>query len=297
MAIQLNDETLEAFQDSMRVAGTIELPFAVPYLWVINGDVKLEAVGGAQYFGGWSTDAQKMIEAGQDYGKDTAPAGWIRQQVISSTGQRVDSFLSRSAIVAPIDFRRSWFWKGDGGLVQRSPDYFQGSRQHVQALVYLAGKSNGSINPWGPAVISAKGFQANNLLKSFETWNKATASIRKQVAPGVPAWFFYLAIGTFGTERHDRMVGPTGKQSGITPIGPYIPETITADQMESLFVGQEIANDMVIIKREAQEWLKAWGTPSPRGPAQASPAAPIIEEAYPVPPEEPPLPDDGDVPF
>jgi hypothetical protein len=295
MTIQLDDDTLQAFQGTMQTSGSIELPFPVPYIWIINGDPKLKELGGPQAFGGWQVEAEKMLEAGMTYSSNEPPAGFIRKDVTSTDGKVTDSFLTRSVIVAPIDFRKSWFMKTPGGLVQRSADYFEGSRQHAQALVYLAGKKDGVFQPWGPAVLSAKGWQVKNLLKAFESWNKATATARQKVAPGVPAWFFYLAIGTFGTEVNTVMVGGNAK-SPITPIGAYIPDKVTEAQIESLFVGQEVANEMVLLKKDAQEWLHAWGSPTPRGYVQQAPAQ-IIEEGQPFP-DEPPFPtDETEIPF
>jgi hypothetical protein len=297
MTIQIDQETLDEFQGTMQTSGTIELPFPVPYIWVINGDLKLKELGGPQAFGGWQVEAEKMLEAGLPYGQTEPPSGYVRKNVLDGKGKQVDSFLTRSVIVAPIDFRKSWFMKTPGGLVQRSADYFEGSRQHAQALVYLAGKKEGVFQPWGPAVLSAKGWQVKNLLKAFESWNKATTTPRQKVAPGVPAWFFYLAIGTFGAEVNTVMVGKGSDTSPITPISAYIPEKITEEQVESLFVGQEVADDMAMLKRDAQEWLHAWGSPTPRGTTQVQPAA-ILEETGGYAPEEPQFSgDEPDIPF
>ena len=296
MTIQMDEETLAASQDGMQVSSMIELPFPAPYLWVINGDVKLKASGGAQYFGGFSTDAEKLIEAGLPYNQTEPPAGWTREEIIAANGKSIDSFMSRSVIVAPIDFRKSWFWKTPGGIAQRSADYFQGARQHVQALVYLSGKKDGAFVPWGPAVLSAKGFQAKNLLHAFEVWNKATDGQRKKVAPGVPAWFFYLAIGTFGPDRKTEMVGQGSQQSPITPISAYVPDVITPEQVEALFVGNDIAKEMMLTKKDAAEWLKAWGTPTPRGVVPVAGAPIVAETGNALPPEEPPF-EEEEVPF
>lgn len=296
MPISLDTETAAALnQTSIVASGAIELPFPAPYLWVINGDARLKTTGDARYFGGWATDAEKMAEISLIYGGTESPAGWLREEIVAESNKSLDCYLTRSVLCAPIDLRKSWFVMATGGSVSRSPDYFAGSRQHVQALVWLAGKSaDGKITPWGPAVLSAKGFQAKNLLQSFADWTHQTESLRRKIAPGVPAWCFYLAIGTFGKERKTKMVGASGAQSPITPIGAYIPDHLTEETLESLFVGQEIASEMVRAKQDAAEWLQAWGTPSPKPAGQAAPQAAL-------PPDESdfldPIPPGEEIPF
>jgi hypothetical protein len=52
-----------------------------------------------------------------------------------------------------------------------------------------------------------------------------------------------------------------------------------------------------MLKRDAQEWLHAWGSPTPRGTTQVQPAA-ILEETGGYAPEEPQFSgDEPDIPF
>jgi hypothetical protein len=107
-------------------------------------------------------------------------------------------------------------------------------------------------------VLTAKGYQARNLLDAFNLWNKATAPIRWKAAPGVPAWCFYLSLGTYGKERHVMNVGKPGAQSPITPITAYIPESFDEELISSLFVGEELAEKMAELQDQAADWLGAW---------------------------------------
>jgi hypothetical protein len=162
-------------------------------------------------------------------------------------------------IVAPIGRRVSWLTDG-----KRSSEYVEGGRRHLQVLAYMAEAQgdNGSrtYTPWGPVVLTSKGYQARNLLDSFARWDRATAQIRRKIAPGVPAWCFYLALGTFEKDRHVMNVGKPGAQSPITPITSYIPEHLTEDLINNLFVGNEIAAVMSDLQDQAAEWLAAWKT-------------------------------------
>jgi hypothetical protein len=78
----------------------------------------------------------------------------------------------------------------------------------------------------------------------------------------VPAWCFYLSLGTFGKERQVANVGKPGAQSPITPITAYIPDKLTDELMSSLFVGNEVAEKMAQLQDQAAEWLNAWSEPA-----------------------------------
>ena len=255
--IELDQETSNALNQGMEMGGGIMLPFIAPTLWALNGKAELRQIGGAQYFGGWAANRDDIEDALQQNKLDWLPGSMKRETFVVKGDKEIEVYTSRGVLVAPIGLRKAWL-TDDG---RRLPAYTEGvrARQHAQALVLLAGKDKeGIIHPWGPAVLSAKGYQATNLLDALGAWDKHTKSIRRQIAPNVPAWCFYLAIGTFGNERKGVMVGKNGAQSSITPIGPYLPETITPETMEALFVGQETAAEMAIYLADAREWLDAW---------------------------------------
>ena len=134
-------------------------------------------------------------------------------------------------------------------------------------LAYLFEKQgeNGKAKfvPWGPVVLTAKGYQARNLLDAFARWDKATSQVRWKIAPGVPAWCFYLSLGTFGRDRQALNVGKPGAQSPITPISVYIPDRLTESFVSNLFVGSQVAEQMSTIQDQATAWLKAWKEETP----------------------------------
>ncbi len=284
MTISLKPETSATLNEGMQAVGAaIELPFPAPVFYVVNGDPRLKSAGGAQYYGGWATDADKLIEASVVWTENgTVPDGLERTEMMSAGNKTLDVFTARSIVVAPIDMRKSWFTQDQNGSIQRSPDYFQGARQHIQALCMLAEKhEDGTFLAWGPCVLSAKGMQAKRLHYSFTDWSRKIASTRKKIAPDVPDFCFYLAIGTFGKERKSEMVGQQGAQSAITPIGAYLPETISEQLLESLFVGQDVADQMALIRNDAAEWLTAWGTPTQKNGGQKHGGGHMAGPAYP----------------
>ncbi len=282
--ITLDRNLAEKLDLGMRSGGTVELPFPVIYAWTMNGQASYKAQGGALYYGGWATKAEDM-DALAETANVNIPAGWSRVAIGARDGSEFEAYVNRSVIAAPIGKRSSWILDG-----RRVPEYVEGGRRHLQVLCYLFEKQgeNGKskLVPWGPAVLTAKGYQARNVLDAFARWNKATAQIRRKAAPGVPAWCFLFALGTFGKERQVVNVGQPGGQSPITPVVAYIPEKLDEAVIASLFVGQEIASEMAGLQDQAAEWLSAWQQPTVEQPAGAG------EPQYPDNP-----PPDEEIPF
>jgi hypothetical protein len=235
----------------------IELPFPAPYLYVINGQVSYKAQNNAQYFGGWATDAVKLDEITQS-NPVNVPAGYQRVTMAGKEGNEYDAYITRSVLVAPIAKREAWYLDK-----QRQPHYVPGARHAVQILAYLAERIKGSntnlvTHPWGPVVLTPKGYQASFVLNAiYKDWEKGTAEIRNRIAPGVSPYLFYIAIGTFGQERKQVMVGKQS-QSPVTPMSCYLGDKLSDAMVEGLFVGEEVAEVMVDLKNKAAEWLKAW---------------------------------------
>ena len=288
--ITLDNGLSERLKEGMNVGSSIELPFFAPVFWVMNGDPKLRQVGGVHYFGGFAVSAEDWQKACfEEWGLSSEPAGIVKTEINTTDGRDLDIYASRHLIVAPICSRITWSSR-DG---MRYTEYVQGTRQHAQVLAYLAVKTESGIEPLNIVMLSAKGYQAKNMLDAFGAWDRATKQVRGKVAPGVPAWCFYLSIGTFGNDRKQIMVGKGNSQSAITPISAYIPKEITPEIIEKLFVGQDVAEAMVTYLESSQEWLHAYDQKSGNGstkPVEAPPE-PDFGDLDPIPP----APDD--VPF
>jgi hypothetical protein len=258
MNISLDSDLAKKLELGMRSGDIVDLPFPVVYIWALNGQAGYKSQGGALYFGGWACKAEDIQTVADQQGL-TIPEDWKHVTISSRDGGEFEAYTTRNVIVAPIGKRVSWLLDG-----KRSTEYVEGARRHVQVLAYLAESrgENGSRQfvPWGPVVLTAKGYQARNLLDAFSRWNKATAQMRWKMAPGVPAWCFYLSLGTFGKERQVLSVGKPGAQSPITPIGAYIPEKFNDELISSLFVGNEVAAIMADLQDQASDWLSGWNT-------------------------------------
>jgi hypothetical protein len=259
MDFNLDSELARKLGDGMRFGDAVELPFPVIYLWALSGQASYKAQGNALYYGGFACKADAMAEINEQQTLDI-PEGWKQVTIGSRDGQEFEAFVTRSVLVAPFSKRISWLLDG-----QRSPEYVDGGRRHIQVLAYLAEKkgTNGDSQyiPWGPVVLTAKGYQAKHLTDALQRWEKASSYIRRKVAPGIPAWCFYLALGTFGKERLAVNVGKPGAQSPITPITSYIPDNLDEKQLAKLFVGNDVASIMADLQDNAQEWLSAWQQP------------------------------------
>ncbi len=254
--INLDQELARKLNQGMRAGATVDLPFPVVYIWALNGQPSYKSQGGALYYGGWACKVEDMQSIADQQGL-AVPKDWKHVTIASRDGDEYEAFTTRHLLVAPIGKRESWLVEG-----QRSANYIEGGRRHLQVLAYMAEAQgeNGAKQyiPWGPVVLTAKGYQARNLLDAFVRWDKYTAPIRRKVAPGVPAWCFYLALGTFDKERHSLNVGKPGAQSPITPLSVYLPERLTEEMITNLFVGNEVAAIMADLQDQAAEWLNAW---------------------------------------
>lgn len=251
MTIQLPDDLVKKINEGMHDSTAIILPFPAPTFWTLNGQASYKQQNNALYFGGWACKVEDM-QTCLDNGL-TLPAGLSAVTIATRDGSEYDAYIGRLLLVAPICKRMSYLLEG-----KRHPAYVEGGRKHVQILAYLAEKREKSITPWGPVVLSAKGYQAKNLLDNFTAWDKLTSKARHEIAPNIPAWCFYAGLGTFGKERNVEQVGKQGTQSPITPIKLYQPENMTNEQVASLFVGQDVAAIMADLLEQSTDWRNAW---------------------------------------
>lgn len=252
------------------------LPFAVRHFYAVNGDVRMiNANNPALYFGGFATEKAEWDAFVTQNNLPPMPG-----LVPGFTGQGsapVEVVATRALYIVPVAIRRRWLVQ-DGKVGQ--PEYTPGARQHVQALVCLGIKETMGqpIHFYAPAILTAKGYQATNLTNAIAAWPRHTAQLRNELAPNIPAWMFWMMVGTFG-ERHSEMVGK-GTKSSITPIGPYLPE-MTEAILKATYGGDEIARKVLEYRKQAVDWLAAWDKPAstaPAGPALVNGSAPLPAE-------------------
>jgi hypothetical protein len=259
MTIQFDPNVANKIKAGLQTGEAVELPFPVVYLWVINGlpSYKQQAASApALYYGGWACKQEQALEVAQASGL-AIPDDWVESAIALKDGE-YEGYTTRSIMVAPFGKRESWLLDG-----RRHAQYVEGGRRHVQYLAYMAELRDKTLIPWGPVVFSGKGYQARYLNDAIIAWEKATAQARMKLAPGIPAAFFWMALGTFGKERQAVSVGKPGAQSPITPITTYIPaDGISPEVLERRYIGSEIAAIMADKAEEATEWLNAWKKPA-----------------------------------
>ena len=283
----LPQEIANQINQNLEHQGAITLPFDVVYIWCENGDAQFEELKGVKYFGGWITkkdDADKFIA---DHGLSVL-AGFTASTKRVKENPKLPIYESRFVLFAPIGYRESW-------AIGRSrfAEYTPGARHHVQMLVYLYEKSQpdpkqpSSYIPWGPAVLTGKGYQAGYLLRSLKTWENALEPIRSKVAPNTPPHFFLRGVGTFGKLPTFLPVGKGDETSDITPLDVFIPEKMDETSLAAWFVGPDMASVMADLAGQAKTWLAAWNTGSVAGTT-----ADLSGQAanYDNPPEEPDMP-------
>ena len=216
----------------------IQLPFTAPVFWWANGDKKMKQVGGVQYYGGWNGNDDDVETAVSENG--ALPDGFLLEVRTGNDGDYA-VYSSRTVTVVPIKARKRW---KDG-------------RSHSQTLCLLAVKNGDVREAWGPVVLSAKGYTTDRLTKAFASWVSHVRDVRAKIAPDVPAWYFWQAIGTIG-DYEEEVVGKV-KKSPITPVKCYLPK-ITEKVLETLYVGDETAAMLSSLSEQAQEWAsdKGW---------------------------------------
>lgn len=258
----------------------IRLPFPIVYAWWSNGSAREIKAKDARYFGGWSIDAPKLDEHLASTGLPDL-TGFTPADMVSRDGKAFTSYISRALYVVPIASRKRWK-KNDTGT----------NRSHLQVLCYAANlnREKKLFEAWGPIVLSAGGFAAQYLQDAFAKWQAETFKARKEFAKGLPSWFFYAAIGTFGAEPKTKEVGGAQK-STITPAQVHIPDKIDKESLLKWYIGENVAAVRVDLKEQAKEWLGAWKTDDT---AIVEPRGTGTDAGAPPPPSN--FPEDG-IPF
>jgi hypothetical protein len=287
MTITVPSSAQGAFAGNMNTSQKIELPFIAPAFYILNGDANFEELKNVMYFGGWAVSKENIKTASEQWQDCPFPIPTLAEKDLRpKSGPAIQSFVSRSLIVAPIGMREFSTIK-ENGQTKRIPPFTKGGRPAIQVLAMLAylGEDKKTITPWAPVMLTANGFQVNHVKRAFTDWKNAIKPFMTTIAPGVPedvTNLFYMNIGTFGTVRKDETHG----ESTITPITAFIPEGLTAAQVEGRYVGDDMAVFMADMANKAREWLKAYKS-QPAQPQQAT-------AAYTH--EDPPPPED-DIPF
>ena len=247
----------------------VTLPF--PHFWMywFNGNPAADKTSGAKYFGGWAADADEFANAMSMTAKAAMPANFSPVETWTNReGGEYNVVSARALYVAPIATRLTWGKTESGG-----------NMSHLAMLGYMATVEKvgnvATLKPYAPVVLTAKSYSGSNVQAAFKKWVSDTAKARAEHAPGVPANLFYNCVGTFGDTRQQVMVGKGNAQSPIVPA-QVKPTNWDEAALASLFVGDEIAAEMLRLKEAAAEWLNDKGK-SDKPAGQVAPNASLDE--------------------
>jgi hypothetical protein len=295
MTINIPDSARTAFDGNMQNSTAVELPFPAPPFYILNGNARLEQVGGVHFFGGWACNTDKFQPTIDHWeGRIFPIPGISPAQTILENGTKLDVHAARNLFVAPIGMRQFSTIENAEGRKQRVAPFTKGARPGIQFLCMLGYRDPQKvIQAWAPIMLTASGYQVNHLQDAFSNWNKAIKPLVKKLVPDVDpsavSNLFWMSIGTFGTERKAITVGIPPRQQTITPVTSYIPENLDEEMLKKLYVGEELAGWMATLSLEAKEWLQVFRNMTP-----AKPVAETVETQY---LDEPPPPPDDDIPF
>lgn len=257
----INDELMKGVDESIQglATGQSTLPVPAPLFYVVNGTGVPNEESPAITYGGWACDKEAMDRVLEETER-FLPFGLSSTNVYTRAGTMISTYTVRSLVVAPIAVRSSWVDRESGF---RSPNFMEGGRRHVQMLVVLGARKDKSskIQAWGPAILSAKGYQAKNLLDSVDAWKRHLAPHLMTLEKGgakLQSNLFWMPLGTFGKKYDPEMVGTGRSQSPITPIKPYLAEIKGEEDLRELFGGEPLAQMIVETYKISEVWRGAW---------------------------------------
>jgi len=244
--------------DPMSETWEANLPVSAVYLWTHNG--KPEANEGVPRHGGFAASAEAVDEllSTEDI---VVPSDWEHKNLHGREGA-YGAYLTRKVIVAPIGFRLRWLDQTGGYQTQFDRDNGF-TRRHVQVLSGLGYLDDATPKFAGYCVLTAKGYQAGNLMDSLRDFYNAIGPARRAAGAdnGIAQCAFWHSIGTFGDEPEYDQVGSSAK-SVITPLRPHPlylgGDEITEERLKVIFVGRENYESFTKVAEGAEEWLKAW---------------------------------------
>lgn len=229
----------------------VQLPFEAPVIYWKHGDSNVVPDKSGkyplQYYGRWNCGTDDWDKATLASGIEvTTPLDDVEKRPSKKNGKVVPGefyqvYAWRHLLFAVIAQRSRWFKTRDGKNLS-----------HVQVLVQLAEKRDNVLVPTITAVLSAKVFASTRLEQLIKDWFKKI----DELGPNIPPHYFYMAIGTFGSEQKF-----DGNHGTSTLPTLFIPDNLQADKLP--FVGIEVARKMQEIKLNSQDWLndQAWLKP------------------------------------
>ena len=198
-----------------------------------------------KYFGGWQISEENAGLALGTFGKLYSLFGEVEQWAKGKGEGTYPARSTRFITCAPVATRVKWYEGRDGNK----------GASKTQIIVYLCEiNKEHKITPYAPALLYCGSYHAGIAVsQAFQSWSNFINTNRESAAIGnIPAWAFWGYFGTFGDKRTTKEVGKTVKNM-IVPCQVNFPKDPTS--IRSLYVGDEIASEIMGLRKQLQEWL------------------------------------------
>lgn len=239
----ITDMQFDNFDPTRPESSEVKPPFKyIEFNWH-NGFAVAEKTAGAKHFGGWQISEENAINALANFGKVYPYFGESSMWAKGKGDGEYPARSSRFVTCAPIATRSKWYEGRDGN---------RGSTKY-QFLVYLAEiNKEHVITPYAPALINGGSYYSGLAIsEAFQAGGNFINSNRSDDINGIPAWAFWGYYGTFGDKRLTREVGKTEKNT----IAPCQFNASKPENLKHLYVGNDIAREIMSLRKQAQAWL------------------------------------------
>jgi hypothetical protein len=231
-----------------QTGGEISLPFPKVSVFWHNGKPDADKTRGVYHYGGFFSGAEDITNELADFNIKPEAIGWKGDTWTDKDGKEYAVYSSRQIFVAPVANRKVWRKYVFEGVEKNKSTY--------SLLGFMAYPTAEKLCFLGPVIISASSYSGAMLEDAVKKWPSITAEARAKAAPNVPAWQFYIPIGTFGDKRVAVKVGNGPKTSMIVPAQIFVPDKgWTPEKIEKYFVPDEVVDQMIDTKKAADEWL------------------------------------------
>ena len=242
--INVPQEANDSVKGSLETGGGVKLPYPHVFFSFRNGQRVAGKAQGELFYGGFQADQEDLVAYADAVGHREMLDQFTLYEISPRSGNVYNAYMRRSLAIAPIAVRSRWFSTRENKNVLKT---------QVAALLGV-GKP---LHCVGAVVVTASGFnQAKNLQSALNDNARMTAGVRREFANSAAPNFFYQFVGTFGDENFE-MVGKGENKSPITPIKSY-GKVETAEQLEQLYVGDDLVNLIVDYKNQSEDWVNDW---------------------------------------